>query len=393
MSGFFTRALGAAKREFNRLISTPWEWVTAIVLPFIWCVLLCGLFHQGLMRDLPMGVVDLDKTPQSQSLQGYVDALPSVSLRSVDSPQAALDAIRAGDLFGYIVIPEDWTRHAKTPEASAVEIYVPKSLYAIGVNVEIDLKSALLAHSQESFVQMAHAVGANETLTDRWLHTLSVNTVLLGNIGFNFHAYLLATLIPGLLGLTSILVTASNFVREFRDKTVKAWLASAEGSPYAAIAGKIALWTSVYWVFGLGYLAYFAGYSGWGIGANLLLWAIAILTFFFVMVTFAVLLTSLLVGAGWVIVLSICIGITAPIYPYTGFSYPIESMTTGAQWLAQTFPLTHFLRLQSSAWVLHPPVGVWFMNWLMLAVFAVIALGIGMPLLAKRLIKEGGKNA
>ena len=79
MSGFFTRALGAAKREFNRLISTPWEWVTAIVLPFVWCVLLCGLFHQGLMRDLPMGVVDLDKTPQSQSLQGYVDALPSVS--------------------------------------------------------------------------------------------------------------------------------------------------------------------------------------------------------------------------------------------------------------------------------------------------------------------------
>ena len=111
------------------------------------------------------------------------------------------------------------------------------------------------------------------------------------------------------------------------------------------------------------------------------------------MVTFAVLLTSLLVGAGWVIVLSICIGITAPIYPYTGFSYPIESMTTGAQWLAQTFPLTHFLRLQSAAWVLHPPIGVWLMNWLMLAVFAVIALGIGMPLLAKRLIKEGGKNA
>ena len=393
MSGFFTRALGAAKREFNRLVNTPWEWVTAIVLPLIWCVLLCGLFHQGLMRDLPMGVVDLDKTPQSQSLQGYVDALPSVSLRSVDSPQAALDAIRAGDLFGYIVIPEDWTRHAKTPEASAVEIYVPKSLYAIGVNVEIDLKSALLAHSQESFRQMAHAVGANETLTARWLNTLSVNTVLLGNIGFNFHAYLLATLIPGLLGLTTILVTASNFVREFRDKTVRAWVDSAQGSPVAAIAGKIALWTSVYWVFGLGYLTYFAGYSGWGIGANLFLWLVAILTFIFVMVTFAVLLTSLLVGAGWVIVLSICIGITAPIYPYTGFSYPIESMTMGAQWLAQTFPLTHFLSLQSAAWVLHPPMGVWIMHWMMLAAFAVVALGLGIPLLAKRLIKEGGMNA
>ena len=388
MSGFFDRTWAAGQREYRRLISTPWEWVTTIVLPLIWCVLLCGLFNGGLMRELPIGVVDFDKTHQSQTLQGYMDALPSVQLRSVDSPQAALDAIRTGDLFGYVVIPEDWTRHAKTPEAAAIEIFVPKSLYAIGVNMEIDLKSALLAHSQESFQQMAHAVGANETLTERWLHTLSVNTVLLGNIGFNFHAYLLATVIPGLLGLTTILVVASNLVREFRDKTVKAWLESAGGSPLAAIVGKVGMWTMVYWLFGLGYLAYFAGFSGWGIDAEIGLWAIAILTFILVMASFAVLLTSLLIGLGWVIVLSISIGITAPIYPYTGFSYPIESMTTGAQWLAQTFPLTHFLKLQSAAWVLQPSTGYWFAQWSMLAAFAVVALAIGLPLLAKRLIGE-----
>lgn len=393
MSGFVRCVLGAAKREYDRLIATPWEWVTTIVMPIVWCVILCGLFHQGLMRELPLGVVDLDKTAQSQTLQGYMDALPSVQLRSVDSPQAALDDIRKGKLFGYVVIPEDWTREARTPQAPSIEIYVPKSLYAIGVNIEIDLKSALLAHSQESFRQMAHAVGANETLTHRLLNTLSVNTVLLGNIGFNFHGYLLATLIPGLLGLTTILAMASNLVREFRDKTVGAWLASANDRPIAAILGKAFLWCAVYWIFGLGYFAYFAGYSGWGIGANALLWIIAILTFIWVMITFAILVTSLLVGAGWVIVLSICIGITAPIYPYTGFSYPIESMTTGAQLLAQTFPMTHFLRLQSEAWVLHPPVGTWLADWFILAAFGVFALSVGLPLLAKRLVKEGARHA
>ncbi|MBO7173445.1 MAG: ABC transporter permease [Burkholderiaceae bacterium] len=392
MSGFFARSLGAAKREFQRLVCTPWEWVTTIVLPLIWCVLLTGLFNDGLMRELPLGVVDLDKTHQSQTVQGYMDALPSVQLRSVASPQAAQSAIRTGELFGYVVIPEDWTRNAKTPNAAAIEIYVPKSLYAIGVNMEIDLKSALLAYSNESFQQMAHAVGANETLTDRWLRTLSVNTVLLGNIAFNFHAYLLATVLPGLLGLCTILVIASNLVREFRDKTLDAWVASADGSVPGAIVGKVGMWTAVYWLFGLGYLAYFAGFSGWGTEAAIGLWAAAILTFLFVMATFAVLLTGLLIRAGWVIVLSISIGITAPIYPYTGFSYPIESMTTGAQWLAQTFPLTHFLKLQSSAWVLQPPAGVCFIQWLTLAAFAIVALAIGLPLLAKR-VKEGADHA
>ena len=68
-------------------------------------------------------------------------------------------------------------------------------------------------------------------------------------------------------------------------------------------------------------------------------------------------------------------------------------MTTGAQLLAQTFPMTHFLRLQSEAWVLHPPVGTWLTDWFILAAFGVFALSVGLPLLAKRLVKEGARHA
>lgn len=390
MAGLFASVKGAIRREWRQLWSTPWEWITTIALPVFWCVLMACLFQQGLMRELPVGVVDLDKTPQSLHVQGYFDALPSVKLHSLDSPEQALTGVRRGDLNGYIVIPEGWTRNARSTQADAIEIYIPKSIYAIGVNIEIDLKQALLAYSHESLKQMAFSVGANEKQADRLLNNLIVNTVLLGNIGFNFHAYLLATLFPGILGLTMILVTATSFVREFRDQTTRSWIKDANDNAWGAIVGKMLFWIGVYALLGLGYLAYFTGYAGWGIGASLGLWALAIVTLFVIMASWAVLFTSIFIPLGWVIVLSVCIGCTAPIYPYTGFSYPIESMTAGAQFLAHCFPLTHFMQLQSAAWVLHPPLQTWLVDWMLFALFAIVPLLIGIPLLKSRLEKFNG---
>ena len=57
-------------------------------------------------------------------------------------------------------------------------------------------------------------------------------------------------------------------------------------------------------------------------------------------------------GLSWVIAVSSVICLLAPTFPFTGFSYPIESMTPGAKLLAEFLPLTHYLKAQANEWIL-----------------------------------------
>lgn len=87
------------RREIRAVISSPWDVVLFIVMPVIWCLLIAGLFGPGLIRDIPVGVVNLDHQPESIELEVKLDALPSVKLVSFTSPIEAQKALKENKIY------------------------------------------------------------------------------------------------------------------------------------------------------------------------------------------------------------------------------------------------------------------------------------------------------
>lgn len=369
-------------RETRYVISHPKAWIVGIVLPALWCLLLIGCFSPALMHRLPVALVNQDRSAESTALVSRLESLPSIKLDAFESPSQALSEMKSGRYYGYIHIPENFTRDMYSTRSSALEIYLNKSVYAIGVTLEIDVKQALLDYQKEAIERLALSTGVTQTQANRWLNTINVNTVNLGNIAMNFQAYLLPTLIPGILHLAMILMTITSLIRYFWDKEPH----KEFGKSHAVIAGtalaKVLFWWSVYSVMGLVYLAWFAGYSGWALPeSNILLWVVALLLLFFAMGCIALLLTALFIHLSPIIALSFATGYTAPIYPFTGFSFPLDSMTPGAQLFSRCLPLTYFIRLQSDAWILGSSFNAWFPTLAALLTFSIISLAIGLPLM------------
>lgn len=222
------KALWASiKREISAVVNNPWDIALFIVMPVIWCLLIAGLFGDGMIRNVPVGIVNLDNKPESIDLEIKLDALPSVELKSFNSPLAADEAIKRADIYAYIVIPHNWLDRGSKPTASSLELYFPKTLYAIATTLELDIKQALLAFQTEKFQRLAQTAGLNSEQTKRATALVSVHSVTLGNIAFNFQAYILPTLIPGILHLGLALAVASRFLVEWRQKTVNNWINTA----------------------------------------------------------------------------------------------------------------------------------------------------------------------
>ena len=381
------------RREVGAVLKSPWDVAMFVVMPVIWCLLIAGLFGQGMIRDVPVGVVNLDHHPESIELEVKLDALPSVKLVSYDSPLEAQKALKRSDIYAYLTIPDRWLDRSGKPDASSLELYFPKSLYAIATTLELDIKQALLAFQKENLVKLAQTAGLNEKQAKRATELIGVHSITLGNIAFNFQAYILPTLIPGILHLGLALALASRLLAEWHDKKVKLWLDVAKGSPLIAFLGKAIPWWILYTFYGFVYIAVMTGYLGWWVQGSLLLWLIGLAFFMAVMTLLPLFLIGVFMPLGWVIVLSCTVGYIAPIFPYTGFSYPLDSMAEPVQWLAMTFPLTHYFHFQGQEWILNAPLTSSLYTLGKLAIFALLWFGVGFALFKKRIAQEvAGEN-
>ena len=375
-------------REVQTVLSRPWDIAMFIVMPVIWCVLIAGLFGNGLIRDVPVGVVNLDHQPESIELEIKLDALPSVKLFSYTTPLEASDAVKRADIYAYLVIPPNWLDRSGTPQAASLELYFPKTLYAIATTLELDIKQTLLADQMQKLERLAQIAGLNSEQAKRATSLVTVHSITLGNIAFNFQAYILPTLIPGILHLALALAVGSRLLAEWRDKNVHDWINVAGGSPLIAFLGKALPWWMLYTLYGFIYVAVMTGYLGWWVQGSLLLWLLGLAFFMAVMTLLPMFLIGVFMPLGWVIVLSCTVGYIAPIFPYTGFSYPLDSMAEPVQWLAMTFPLTHYFQFQGEQWIVAAPLGHSLYTLGKIAIFALVWFGAGYALFKKRVTDE-----
>ena len=125
-----------------------------------------------------------------------------------------------------------------------------------------------------------------------------------------------------------------------------------------------------------------AGSVGVWIGATVMLIA--------AMAAIAILFTA--VSLSWPIAVSALICFAAPSFPFTGFSYPLESMTPGAAFFGQLLPLTHYLAVQGECWILNSPLDHVFTRLAPLALLIVVPMAAGLPILGVRLRAWSSKD-
>ncbi len=392
---FFSDVYAVAKREVKETLSLPWLVVMFVVMPLVWCVLLVGVFNGGFLRELPVGIVDLDHTPTSIEFTQKIDAMPSARLVSMTSPQEARAALKRGDLYAYLTIPQGWTANLNQPDSLAVEGYFPKSIYAVAVSLELDIKTALGQFSLDSAKRLAITAGANHKQADRALNVMSVQAVTFGNLAFNFQAYLLPVIIPGILHLGLALVIVTRLSAEWQEKSVKEWLNVANGHMDAALLGKLLPWWGYYSILGALYVAYFAGYCGWFAQGSIIFWVLGLVFLLAVIALLPVFVMGLAMKAGWIIATSFCVGYIAPIFPFTGFSFPFDAMQPWVEVLSQIFPLTLYVQFQGEQWILGAPLSASLITLGKLALFGLFWGLLGWPAMKKQIhttISEEGQS-
>jgi ABC-2 type transport system permease protein len=334
----------AAIREWRRIAASPYLMLLLVVFPIASGALMVHIFGSGAARDVPITVVDLDRSPLSRQLISAIDVTGGVRVASVESdPDEARRTVMNGGQYGLVSIPPNFERDVARGAAPVVT-----GFYNAQYLLPASLMRSALASSTAALsgrVELGRRLAAREPRAAALARvepvTLDVHTLF--NPHLNYITYLATALLPALLQIFIVTMTVHAFGSELRDRAAGEWLATAGGSAWRAAAGKAAVYMVHFTA--LAFLMLGALYVRAGVPFRGSLPVVAFATVLFVAAYVALGFAFAAAAGDLRLATSIAAFYTAPAFAFAGVTFPVEAMPTAGQAWAGLLPLTHYLRI------------------------------------------------
>ena len=381
---FVAGVRAACARETAYLLAHPWDlalisWFPALVIALTWAI-----FAQGVNVKLPMALVDEDHSPGSRHLAIALEAVRSTAIAErPNTLEEAWPLVRERRAYAVVHVPPDWERRARRGDPLPVVLYTNEQFHAAASTIANDLLGAIASVAGEEARTALAALGGGFAGAERRTQAVRVELRTLYGPQLSFERALAGTFLPTILHLFVLGGAAYAIGREFRDRTAGEWLASGQGSIVAAMVGKLLPLLLCFGLMAAGIVAWLAGYRGWTANGSVLVWWLGLLTLIVACCAIPALLLGLTGGLRDVLGLVAVANVTG--VSFTGFTYPLFSMTTTAKVWSAIVPFHYFYQIQQQQWNIGAPFSVSASSFaVLLGVYIAVPLAIGVPLLAKR---------
>jgi ABC-2 type transport system permease protein len=354
------------RRETTFLARNPWDLALLTWLPLVLCGLIAWQLSAGVIRDLPVALVDAERSGLSRDIAIRVEGAPGLRLAyTVPDMRAAEKLARAGAVEAIVLVPGEATQRAFEGRGQ-ITLYVNASHSAASSTVQRELAAIIAAANARQAVEQIAAVSLPGTVRPA---PLAATSVIAFNAPANQEQQLVSLLHPALLHLLFMLAVVSAFGRELRDATIGEWQPR-----YASLTGKAAPYILAFMAWGAAVTAYLAGLRGWTLAGGPVLLMTGYLAMFAAYAGVSLLLLGLTRCMSQSLSLT---GLYAGAsFAFAGAIFPVDQASGFAKVWAELLPFTHFARLLALDWIAGAPVSVAAAP---LLPMAIIALATAVP--------------
>ena len=201
-----------------------------------------------------------------------------------------------------------------------------------------DMRTMSVLANASVGLQTMQAKGINEQTARELLQPIVIDP--LNNPWLNYSVYLNNTILPGILMLLIFMITAFSIGIEFKDGTVKEWLALADGRVWIAVLGKLLPHTVIFFIVGIAYDTWLYGVLHFPCHSGIL--PLLLATFLMVVASQAVGVTFFTLLPTLRLSLSACSLWGMLSFSISGFTYPVMAMHPMLQSISNLFPLRHY---------------------------------------------------
>jgi ABC-2 type transport system permease protein len=129
ISNWFRSLLLVWRREFKLVFSDPGVLLFFFALPTLYPLVYTIIYNPEVVRNMPVAIVDNDRSVESRHLVRMIDANPSVHVMGYATDlQEARRWMNSHDCYGIVEIPENYSKRIGRGEQAVVPFYAEMSL-------------------------------------------------------------------------------------------------------------------------------------------------------------------------------------------------------------------------------------------------------------------------
>ena len=329
------------RREVGRLSSRRIYLFTMVLVPVLMALFFVDLLGPGLPLKIPSAIVDLDHSPMSRSISRSINSTELIDItQKLESYDAAMDATRKGEIFGFFIIPANFQSDAIAGRTPTLEYYTNMTYFVPGTLAYKGFKTVAVGTAGSMVRTTLVSAGADPATVGSLIQPLSVDIHPIGNPWTNYFYYLTPSFLAGLFALMIMLVTTFSITTEIKYGTSADWLATARGRMSVALFGKLIPQFVIWVVASMFMLSLLYGYRHFPMNGSM--WSMVAATSLFVVASQAmgVLFASIVPNPRLSMTLAALTGILS--FSFVGFSFPVQSMYGAIAIFSYLMPVRYY---------------------------------------------------
>ena len=370
------RIQAVARRELRIIRNRP-----LYLLGSVGVIAFCAIFFLtflggGLPHDIPIGLVDEDRSSTSRNFCRQLDATQLGQVVSYDSFAAAREDMISGRIAGICVIPEGMNEDIQAFRQPKMTFYVNGLYFVSGALAWKDLLTMVNLTNGAVQREIFRARGYNESQIIGMIQPIAVDTHQIGNVTTSYNYYLTGILLPGILEMIVILVLIYSLGAELKFGTSRHLMDTSGHSIVTALGGKLLVWTSIFSVIGFILIMLLYHQMHFPMNGKIFNMFIPILLLVLSSEAIGIFIIELLPVPR----LALSVGALYSVlgFSLSGFTLPLEAMPPYIQGLAAIFPLRHYYLFHVQEVIFGAGFAGWWKEVIWLLVFLFVPLaGLG----------------
>ena len=315
------------------------------ILPIISFALIIAIFYRGVAFDLPIVVVDNDKSKLSKKLLFNIDAAPTTKIAyMLNDTKEALKLIQKSEAYAIVEIPSGFEKDIYLQKQPKVTLMLNTQYILIAKIVKASVFESV-AYSSGEVEYVNNLINTQNIVESKnIINPISMQVTPFFNTYKNYFLFLVSALLPSIWQIFIVVATIVSFGTLFKSGKDKEFFNG--GYVGMKIIGKLLPYTVAYMILGVGFLFYIYGTLGWVFQGS---FVITIFAMFLTVIAYQVVaLLFFVTGFDYARSLSLGAVYTAPAFAFLGVTFPVSDMNTLAILWRDLLPVTHYVQLQIS---------------------------------------------
>ncbi|MFA7288246.1 MAG: ABC transporter permease [Melioribacteraceae bacterium] len=329
------------KREIRIIIKDKDIFMVILIAPLFYSFFYGSIYFNKSENNVPFAIVDYDNSISSKKLIRMLDAASMIEVKEITTdPQIAQIEIEAGNISGYLFIPDNFESSIKSKTGVVLNSYLNTTRFLISNDLNKAINETVADFNKSLTLKYYYGKGINKDAAQTYIEPVATDIRSMFNTTDSYGDFLIPAILILILQQTLFFGLSESIAKENEFNTLKDYFSQAKNKINLIIHGKSLFYLIISSAYALFFFTIVYSVFNVPFRGSAVVFALITLLLLLTVIYYSLFIASFFKRK--ILALQFLTLTSYPIFLISGYSWRLDSMPLLVKWIAYLIPSTPF---------------------------------------------------